>query len=147
MSDRKEHESLAAAEATRARIMKAIRRQAEDVVEQLQRDVFRLIEEAHRDTGKSHAPVSPLPPEPSPISPIWRDSEEQRERRHLDDELRHLITDIVRAEIAALDIVALVKAEIDVQLRAVTKLLQERLKDVTKPNLQKLTPILSRRRL
>lgn len=147
MSDRKDHPSLAAAEATRARVMKTVRRQAEDVVEQLQRDVFRLLDEAHRDIGTADAADPPLPPEPSPISPIWRDSEEQRERRHLDAELRHLITDIVRAEIAAVDVAALVKAEVDVQLRMVSKLLQDRLKDVGKPNLQKLTPILSRRRL
>lgn len=138
MSDWKEHETLAAAEATRARVMKTVRRQAEHVVEQLQRDVFRLLDEAHRD--------APHVPEP-PIAPIWRDSEERHEHRHLDAELRHLIAEIVRAEIAELDIVALVKAEVDTQLRAVTKLLQERLKDVAKPNLQKLAPILSRRRL
>jgi len=144
MSDRKDHDPLANAEAIRARTMKAIRRQAEEVVDKLQRDVFHLIDEAHRDVD---TPCFLEPSEPSPIAPIWRDREEQRERRHLDAELRHLITDIVRAEIAKLDIVALVKGEVDVQLRTVSRLLQERLQEVAKPNLQKLAPILSRRRL
>jgi hypothetical protein len=134
MSDRKEHDALTAAAATRARTIETVRREVEEVVERLQRDVFRLIDDAQRD----------LPEPPSPTA--GRGHEKERERRHLDAELREAIVDIVRAEIAALDVAALVKAEIDTQLRTVTRLLQERLKVMAKPSLQKLKPILSRRR-
>ena len=140
MNERKEHGPLAAAEEARARVMKTVRKQAEDVVEQLQRDVFRLIEDTQRGVEVDAPPV----PDPSEHA-AWPDSEDGRQPGR-DAELRKAITDIVRAEIAALDVAALVKAEIDTQLRAVTKLLQERLKGMTKPGLQKLTPMLSRPR-
>lgn len=141
MNERKEHGPLAAAEEARARVMETIHKQAEAVFEGLQRDVLRLIEETQRSVEVD------APPVPDPLEPAaWPDSEGERQSGRLDAKLRHEITEIVRTEIAALDVAALVKAEIDTQLRAVTKLLQERLKGMTKPGLQKLTPMLSRRR-
>ena len=144
MSDRKRHIPLETAEATRTRIINSVRRQAETVVEQLQRDVLRLIEEAHHDIEKPQVPEQPLPSEPPIAHP---DGDEHRGRAHLDAELRQLITDLIRPEIAALGIEEMVKAEVDAQLRTVSKLLQERLQGMVKPNNTKLPPMLSRRRI
>lgn len=142
MSDQTEHDAVAA-EATRASVMETVRSQAETTIEQLQRDVFRLLEEAHQPFAAPHVTDPPLQSEPKPAQHA---GEEEPVRRHIDPELRQSIIEIIRAEIAALDVAALVKTEIDTQLRAVTKLLQERLKGSQQPKLQKLAPMLSRRR-
>lgn len=134
----KEAEAIADVEATRETVMETIRGRAEAVVEQLQNEVFRLLEEAHRSPEGGHA-AETSHPEPPPA----RHGADAR--KLLDGEVRHAIADIVRAELAALDVAALVKAEVDAQLRAVTKLLQERLKASPRSNLQKLSPLLSRR--
>lgn len=173
MSDRKEHEPVAAAKAARTKVMKAIRKQADEAVGQLMQDVSRLIDDAYRDIGRipesdpsdPYIPDPPIPDPPIPDPPLPDDppipdppvpdpplpeeeeeKEMRRERRHLDAELHAAVVDIVRAEIAALDPAALVKAELDRQLRAFTNQLQERLKANAKPGLQKLSPLLSRRR-
>lgn len=149
MSDRKDHAPLATAEATRTDIMRDLRRKAEETIGKLQHDVLHLLDEAHRDKEPNLPPI----PEPSPISPIWRHGDEHRrhEQERLDADLRDMIAGIVREavrrEIAKLELDGLIKAEVDRQLRVVSTLLQERLKDATKPNAHKFSPLLSRRRL
>lgn len=139
MSDPKEHDPLVAARAARGSVMATVHDQVEEVVEHLRQDVFRLIEESRRGIP---APAVSEPPE----TPGGPGDEDRHQPARIDAELRQAIAEIVRSEIATLDVAALVKAEIDTQLRAVTRMLQERLKAAAKPNLKKLAPILSRRR-
>lgn len=137
MSDPTKQGAVAAAQAARATAMATIRKQAKTAVEHLQSDVLRLLEEAHDSVEAPDVPETSLPPDPH---------ESEGPRHHLDAISRQEVTDIVHAEIAALDVAALVKAEIETQLRAVTKLLQERLTASPQPDLRKLAPMLSRRR-
>lgn len=136
MSDPTKHGAVAAAQAARATAMATIRKQAKAAVEHLQSDVLRLLEEAHDSVEAPRVPEESLPPNPH----------KGESPQHLDTVSRQEVIDIVRSEIAALDVATLVKAQIETQLRAVTKLLRERLADSPQPDLRKLTPMLSRRR-
>lgn len=137
MSDPIEHGAAAAAQAARAAAIAAVRKRAQTALEQHQRNVLQLLEEMHLRVETPPVHEAALPQHPR--------SDEGKEHSQAAVSRQEAI-DMVRAEIATLDLATLVKAEIETQLRAVTKQLQERLKASPQTDLRKISPSLSRRR-